>query len=268
LKIRASKELGEAGTVAAAVTEISWYPWYSARNWPLWIVMFLFLLSDENRNRRAWMVLVPTVIVIGMGSVINMLLPQSAGQIENTYAQIISTMALSAAILCLALQRILNYAALPRFLATIGLLIVTGFVATYTFSGLSLDNEAGSIIVMQCAWALSLTAAMTTARRFYPRGICGRFGLITALVMIIVFDIILLVSLLASLAVQGDLRYNLGPVFTAIAIQGSIIGGIFYILTLPFLILAGNSDFYRARLAGMLGFENKIEVRNSLPQSE
>jgi hypothetical protein len=84
-----------------------------------------------------------------------------------------------------------------------------------------------------------------------------RFGLVLAAGMIVVFVMAMCAALLVTVASQGVLRNNMRAIFIVVPIQGTIMAILFYILTLPFVVLAWKGAVYRERLFGVVGFNGR-----------
>ncbi len=203
---------------------------------------------------RAYFVLLPILVVCALWGIMQQILPSFVSQ-SNVLAHIISTLMLSAAILWLMLDRLAGYKPAVRFFLSLVLLSVVGVVSMFVFGGFSFSSEVISIFIMQFAWAVSLVCGILIAKRFCRRGFNGKvFSLWLLLWMIVVFDIMIFFMMLATLASSGYLMRNLF-ILIFVPIQGSIVGLMAYIFTLPYLILTFKCEFYRKRFSKCLNIE-------------
>lgn len=190
---------------------------------------------------------------------IRQLLP-SVGSQTNVFSQIVSTLMLGSAILWLMSDRLSQCKPAATFFLSFAILAAVGLISMYSFSGLSFSNESISIFVIQLFWAVSLLLGFLIAR-YFCREKCGGVGFSLRLLlwMIVVFNVMMFVAMFVMIFAQGLSLNNLAVLFIAVPLQGTILGVISYLFTLPYIILMFKCEFYRKRFFACLHLSEPVE---------
>lgn len=277
LRIVPSQDLGKLGPKEGTPVMFYWRWWYHVPTLPLWAIMLLLLVGlKANRHRQAWLILIPLGLVLVVWRMPAILLSVSDGTTESLgFFVVTGTMAWTMVWLLghWLGGRHRNVTLLLAFatMLAVGLL---SFLSYYSHFG-ELEGLASSSITYGLC-VLILLAAMTHTgylcrKRFSPRRFLG---------WLIVSDILVAMGVLLSFAVFGVLVMMLnrpGPHFQVeqlvipviVAGVGSVfLGGILYLLNLPFLVLAFRCPFYRERFEKFFGIEKTLEVVPGCPFAE
>ncbi|MCE5341339.1 MAG: hypothetical protein LLF92_09485 [Planctomycetaceae bacterium] len=244
-----------------------WKLYYHFPNLILWGILLACLVLKENRNLRAYLVLLPILSVCALWGIIRQILPAFVSQ-SNILTHIVSTLMLSAAILWLMLDRLARYKLAVSFFLSIVLLSMVGIISMFVFGGFSFSSDVISIFIMQFAWAVSLVCGILIARYFCRKGFSGKvFSLWLLLWMIVVFDVMMFFIMLVTLASSGYLMRNLF-ILIFVPIQGTTAGLMAYVFTLPYLILTFKCEFYRKRFLAWLRLTEPAKENDfSMPYS-
>lgn len=191
----------------------------------------------------------------------------SIGSQANVFSQIVSTLMLGTAILWLMSHRLAQCKPATTFFRSLAILLAVGIISIYSFSGWNFSDEPMSILVMQAVWAVSLLMGLAITRQFHRRQFgAGRFAFMLLLLMIVVFDAAIFLTMPVLVAVQGLLVYNIAAIFMQVPLMGTVIAAIFYLFTLPYLILTFNCEFYRKRFLACLRLSEPVNRKEiSLP---
>jgi hypothetical protein len=259
----ASKDLGQLGAAQSQPVMYDWKLYYQIPNLILWLILFGCFLLKENRNWRAWLVLLPLAAVFAMWGMLKQVLPSSSS-INNPFSLILSTLAIAVAILWLMSHRLLLRRGIAMFSWSLAGLLIIGLISVYSFCGLNFSNEPMSILILYVAWAVSLLLGLLIAR-YFCRKKCGgvSFALSLLLWMIVTFDAAMFFCMLLMLAMQGILSHNIDSIFIQVPLVGTVMAVVFYIFTLPYIILTFKCEFYRRRFFACLRLpepENRTEI--------
>ena len=84
-RIVASWEVPRLGTAVSQPVFLQWHWYNSIRNLPIWaLIVFLLVVPRENRDRRAWLILIPIALPLGL-----LCLPAIAGLMDPSTAEMV-----------------------------------------------------------------------------------------------------------------------------------------------------------------------------------
>ena len=266
LRVVASQQDRGIGTCVSRPVIVDWHWYYHATTAPLWALIFLLLvIFRANRNRQAWLILIPLALVLILWHTPILLL----GTSEAT-AQTIGCLIVPGA-MAWTMVWLLGHRLGSRYSSVSFFLIVAMMLAVGAWSMYYSDEVATSFALYAILYStavISLVAAMMLTgrccrKRFSPK----RFGLLLLVGLGVVtvglpFSIYLAVMLIIPPESRRYVMYGL----IAIPIMSAMLAAIINIINLPFLILGLNSPFYRRRLEAM--FRVRQDGRVALGQSE
>lgn len=231
-----------------------WKPYYHAPSLILWVVLLgCLVLPKVNRNWRAWLVLLPFAAVLALWGIARQLFSLEASTSAVIFDHIVETIALSTAVLWLLAGPLSSLRGAARFFASLLILASLGLVATCAFCDMKFSDDWVSLFMMHIMWAAALVGGLTISRLFCRRSVHGvKFSLWLLLWMVVAFDLVMLPAMLIMAAIMGQWEY-LGRMLVIIPIQGTVVGGVMYLLAVPYLVLTFKSTFYRERLCAAMG---------------
>lgn len=243
LRIVGSCAMGELGPSESQPVFFHWRWYYHVPTWPLWtLILLLLVVPKPNRNRQAWLILLPLGLVLLVWRMPFTLLGAPASITETFgFFVVTGTMAWSAVWLLgqwlSTRYRIFTFLLLAAVMLAFGLFsYACQFEDTRQWARLSFYYVLWVLIPL-----LAMMLSGYHCRRIYS----SRRFLLRLLVWIGVFPLgLLLVFAAIALAMGG------GPplaVLVPISMMWLLLAGILYLVNLPFLILAFNSPFYRER---------------------
>jgi hypothetical protein len=221
------------------------------------MVLALLIVPRANRNPRAWLILIPPVLVILLWQ-----MPMRLFSIPSPDADFLGLVLKSVAIGWTAVWLLGDWLARRHgavaFLAALVIMFGTGALVGLSYFGVSFDREVIRSSVLYSIGALSLTLGMTIS------GLCCRH-LYSAVRVMLWLVLWLGLSVLASTLVWGIVAVvveGLGLAFLPMlifqaTIISAVLGGILYLINLPFMILAFRYTFYRERFQSVFRLEDR-----------
>jgi len=207
-----------------------------------WLALLALFGLKPNRTRRAWWVLAPLLL-----EVVPAYTTMNSGVALSQLGQILLCSALASAALWLCAGLFPPARRLSAWLLAALVLAGFGLLAYLPLLGGPI-SDVGALLIVIGLGPLTLLAGFVLAGLVCRRRFGAvRFLLAHLLGVVVSFMILMLVLFI----VMGDL-HNLGrnPV---IFFVGAIYGAVFWVMMLPFLILALANRFYRARLVALVG---------------
>jgi hypothetical protein len=248
--------LGELGSSESRPTVVAWKWYYHAGGAPLWLLIALLIVeSKENRHRQAWLIFAPVVVVVLVARMPTRLLG-GPDDVTEWFGIAVMSLAVAWAALWLAGHRLAGRQGFIRFIAALVLMLAVGGLSVV--SHLGLDNTDDLLSLSIChgvSSAVLLLGMMRSGRSCRDEFRRGKF-------MRRLFSTMALVALLPAVvttsiwAIIGDFGSFALVVFVQMSLMGIVAAGMLYLLNLPFMLLAFNSPFYRARFHALFSPEN------------
>jgi hypothetical protein len=218
------------------------------------LVLLLLVVPKANRDRHAWLILVPLALVLILWRTPCMLFGMSESSAQSI-GDLIVPGAMAWTMVWLLGHRLASRYGSLTFSAIVGIMLAIGVLWTFSRNLLT-DDNAGPFVIsaaIYCVLAVSLVAAMMLAGRFCrKRYSAPRFSL-CLLMWLVITTVGLPLSLLLGWLIiipQGTTsRWTSAAI--PLCIAAVIFAGIAYLMNLPFLILAIKNSFYRRRLEAM-----------------
>ena len=241
----ASWEISERGTSISQPVFLQWH-WYNYfRSLPIWaLIVFLLIVPRENRNRQAWLILIPLVVLPGI-----LYLPAISRLMDPLTAEIdgflIGTGVLAWSVVWLMGHWLGGGRRRSTFWLILIVMLAIGLLSCLCqFEG---ADDLVQLLIIYSLCVFDLLLAMMLAgyfcRKKYSTPRFLGFLLLwvgaTAVGLAAIFGIFLIV-------ITFDLQAIVTIAIILIPVS-LFLGGVIYLINLPFLILAFKSPFYRER---------------------
>jgi hypothetical protein len=266
LKIVASQELGGLGAKEGEAVVYHWKWYYNASGLIIWLVLVLALVMIKaNRNRRAWLILIPLVAVSLLWTIFKKVAPLPSSYLSTSDPLFVS-LVIGISVLLLLGHKIGNRNRFVTFLLAWVLMTVVGIAGVISYSGLSFSQQAvGSVIVFAMTALAMLLAFVFAGRCCRKRYSNLRFMLWLAVWDVVVCEMIFLGYLAIAMVIMsmiGDMPdgLRLSSVLLQLAVTGLVVGICLYVILLPFMILAQRSGFFRERFYACLRLKSMSEI--------
>ena len=261
----ASQEISGVGTCVSQPVVVDWHWYYHAATAPLWaLILLLLVIPKANRNRQAWLILIPLGLVLILWHTPTMLLGVSESSAQTIGCLIVSG-AMAWTMVWLLGHRLESRYSTVTFFLILGIMLAAGALSFF-YSGEE-QNSFVPLAVFYSFAVVSLVVAMMLTGRFCRKRCSPRsFGL-WLLVWLGAVTVGSAISIyLAWNMMAQQLWANFIQGLIVIPTMAALLAGIVYIVNLPFLILAVKNPFYRRRLEAM--FRVRQNGRVALGQDE
>ena len=266
LRIVPSLEVGSLGAKEGPSVVFHWRWYYHFPALPLWaLILLLLIVPKTNRDRRAWLILIPLAVVLLVWRMPFRLLAASDATTE-TFGFFIITGTMAWSMVWLLGDWLAVRNRIVTFAVIFVLMLAVGLLSYYSYYGIT-ESALSMMIGYGMCIAVLLLGMTLTGRSCHKRFSRGRFfgwlavwNCAAALGLVVVYDIFLMLTI-------GAFQLHFFIVFTITMIIAMLnLGGVLYLANLPFLILAFKSPFYGERLERLFHVER--EVREDLPVTE
>ena len=243
-------DLGDLGPKESDPVTYTWSFIDNITGLVVWVALVgAFVLSRENRSGKALLILVPVLMVnvlwIGIKKVTGMP-SSSAGQFDVMF----NAFTIGLAIVWLLSHRFAGLNRFVVFLLTVVAMSLTYALSVLSYSGLEFTEEtmmlAVFFFVVMVAALLAFTLTGWCCRKNYS---ALRFMLWLALWCPVLCLFAMFAYVLAIVVIMHQ-SMSIGQLLTQIPIVGLIVGGVLYLLLLPYMILVLNCDLFRQRFYG------------------
>jgi hypothetical protein len=249
----ASQEIAGVGTCVSDPAIVDWHWYYPAAPLSPWaLIALLLVIPKANRNRQAWLILIPLVVVLLVWSVLTLLFGMAVGAQEQMGCLVTSAAIAWAAVWLLGHWLGSRYSTLT-FFSILAIMVAVGALTFFcSGEGDGVSMPLAAFAIYYGVMAVGLVAAMMLAGRSCRKRFSGiRFGLWLLLwVGVVTIGLPMLIFLACSVIAQMP-RDQFAGGLIRISIVMAILAGILYAFNLPFLILGMYSAFYRRRLEAM-----------------
>ena len=265
LRIVASQEITGVGTCVSDPVVVDWHWYYNAATAAPWaLIALLLVVPKANRNRQAWLILIPPVAVLIVWRGLALLLGVSVASEQQTSCLVMSAAMAWTAVWLLGHWLRSRYSTV-RFFSILA--VMAGVGALSLFCSGAGDDSSMPLVAFAVYYGLvvvGLVAAMMLAGRFCRKRFSGlRFGLW----LLLWIEVVTVgVPMLIFLGVFGWMAIAEGPSarfaggLIVIPVMMAMLAGIVYVFNLPFLIVGTRSTLYRRRLEGMFRGSPKPDV--------
>jgi len=220
----------------------------------LWLLPVLAIVAlKENYKLPALLFALPLVVVLGLWTLLSSFI---SAEMLSTFniGPVIVCLAVGIALLCLVGEKIGKYKWYISYFIAIVILLAAGYSGTVGSNAGRLDAGTKISLMTFFYWAGALLLAFTitalNCRKSYSNKRFVAFFLLWSVVSQILFLFIYAgMNWGFVIAILG----KLSTVIMVIAIVGTVLGIILYLITLPYLILIFCSKFYNSRFRSCLG---------------
>ncbi len=224
------------------------WPWYNhLQSLVLWVVLLTCLLRKGNRCLRAWLVLVPLVVVLAIWGMVKQLLPFNTSNAEG-FSQLVSLMAITLAVLWLLAQRPERRKGVVSFLLAGAILAGLGTLGMLCYNGFRLDGETAAYFAIYGIWVLTLLLGMTISCLRCRKNFAVKRFLSLLLLWMIILTVGFMLLYMAIIMLIESHMYNMALVMLMqVGIVGFVLAVALYVIALPYMILIFRNAFYRRR---------------------
>ncbi len=245
MKVVAYQGIGQLGDEESKPAFVQWQWAYYLPSLLIWLIVGLLLVVPKaNRNRQAWLILIPPVLVITLWPMPFRLMPMPA-EFALSFGLVFVSLAKAWTVVWLIGHWLARLHPLFSFLLTLAVMPAVG--------ALCFLGEYGAIATDELLrWSIAfgilpfvLLAAMALSR-FHCR---KRYGPRRFMVWLLLWTVVPLVVLIGGTSLpslDAELIVLLW-VFLRGMIMALFLAGMLYLVNLPFMILAFKSPFYRER---------------------
>ena len=251
LKIVASQDIGELGAKESEPVVYNWMWYYNVPVVFLWVVLLLVLvLVKANRNRRALLIFVPLVIVNFVWLALKEFLFPFPSSSSAVFDALFDSLTVGFAVLLLLSHKLGNRNRFITFLLALAIMVVIGLIGVLSY-GMGFSPQSKQILILMGMLSFSVLIGLVMAGWRCKKHYTGlRFILWLALGTVVASVGVMLVCMGITLA------HSLTTYWALILLQafivGLILGGILYLIVLPYMILAFRSSFFRERFYACL----------------
>ncbi len=258
MRIAASQDLGQVGFSEEGSVVYNWKWYHNVSGVSLWIVLFLALvLVKANRNRRAWLILIPVLAVNLFWIVFKMVLGFASSQ-TAMLEQMFVSLTVGISLLWLLGHKIGNRNRFVTFLLALVIMTLVNVDGSLSYLGFAiLQNSPVDAIFLTILMQVMLPGLVLTGWKCRKRYSGVRFMLWLAVWNIGASIALLLVYFgvaMIFMSISGQLAsmWMLLQVFVA----GLVLGGFLYAVMFGYMILALRSGFFRERFYGCMGLKS------------
>jgi MFS family permease len=270
LRIVPSVVAGPSGIKEGTPLLFHWRWYYHVPSLPLWaLIVLLLIVPKTNRDRRAWLILIPLVVVLLAWQMPFRLLSASDGTTAAFGFPIVT----GVMAWCMVWLLAFHLGNRPFFLA-LAVMLAVGLLSYYSHFGA--DEGLGSLnyLIPYGLCAFIPLAAMTytghLCRKNYSQSrFLGRlivWNILVGMGALLAF-VVIVISITTLVVRQIDLGQMIFLVIYAI-VASIILGGILYVLNLPFLVLAFKNPFYMERLKKLFHVQSECSQESLPPEKE
>lgn len=253
MKFVATQDIGDLGPKESAPVTYTWSFVENLSGFAVWVFLLLaFILIKENRNGRALAILIPLVAVNLFWIAIKKLTGMPSLSIA-IFDVLFNSFTVGLAIVWLISHRFAGSNRFAVLVLSLIIMMLTFAVAIVGFKGIDFDEEVLQMSILFGASAvavmLSLVMAGLNCSRRYG---AVKFMLWLGLWCVVLGSVAMVAFFIAAVifaAAQGG-HIDIASQLLQVAVMGLVLGGILYVLVLPYMILVLNNDMFRQRFYG------------------
>jgi len=249
---------------------VPWRWWYQVPSLGLWaLIALLLVVRSANRNRQAWLILIPPALVLVVSRMLAALLSMPALAAEMFGFLVVSGVLGFTAVWLLA-DWLLRPSRVVASLVAVAIMLAAGAIAYQGYFGVAFSEDLFLLIPYGLSVLVLLAAIVLSAMccgGYRP----GRFMGWLALWSVVGAMLTMLISAVVVVIADPNARGEFVLVLFPILVVAPIWGGILYLISLPFMILAFNCPFYQKRFQEALRLEDRFwpsPGRAVLPQGD
>jgi hypothetical protein len=272
LRVVASQDIGPLGSHEGPPVAFHWRWYYHLPALGLWALLLVLLVAPKaNRRREAWLILAPLGLVLLVWRMPAVLFGMSDSATETLGFFVVSgTMAWS--MVWLLGPWLANGRRYVTFLLSLATMLAAGLLS-YGCCFPGTEDLAEVLTYYGLCVATLLLAMMSTGyfcrknyspprflRRLIVWNVVAALGVLLTFVLIVTI-VVIVVTIINYGHVLHSVRDLVQPAILVV-VASAALGGILYLLNLPFLILAFNSPLYEDRFERMFHVgEDRAEPR-------
>jgi hypothetical protein len=265
LRIIASQDIGSLGPKEGTPVLFHWRWYYSVPTLPIWaLILLLLILPKANRQAQAWLILIPLGLVLVVWRMPATLLSVPDGPTE-TLGFYVASVAMAWSTVWLLGDWLAAGNRIVTFFLALGTMLAVGLLSYYCHyenadglvSSLTSCGMAAAIVLLAMMWSSAICR-----KGYTPRGFSLWLLLWTGVAALGVLLSVAAISTIVVMILQPwiEIAAQLARMAIVAAIASAFVGGILYVLNLPFLILAFKSPFYRDRFESIFRLKKRVAV--------
>jgi peptidoglycan/LPS O-acetylase OafA/YrhL len=253
LQIAASAKIGEAGPFEGGPVLYYW-PWY--RHLPSvgpWLLLALAIaLPRANRHRHALLIFIPLLVLGLLWQRVTKLTGMPSAS-ETQFSFFIDSLAVGMALLWLHADKLGGYHSVPRFLVSLGILLLADLVVVLSYWG-AFPGQSSMLPVCTAVMSIVLLISLALTRRLAHK----RYDPIRFMLWLAAWSTACSIAGVAAL-VGVLMLTTVYPIHDPLAVlvqmivPGLVVGLCLYAVNLPYMLLMFSSPFFRRRFRVWLG---------------
>jgi hypothetical protein len=252
LKVVASQDIGDLGPKESKAVAYHWKWYYHLPGLFLWAILVLALvLIKANRDRRAWLILVPLLIVYLLWSVFKQVLHVPSAQAEM-FGMMVSSLTVGVAVLWLVGDKIGNRNRFVTFLLALVIMAATGVAGAVSYGMADFSEQTLSVLIFLAVSALSMLVGFVLAGRRCRKHYSGVVFMLWLAVWVIAAAMASMLVLYTSAFIMQGASISAFIVLMLACVGGLVFGLCVYIINLPYMILGLRNAFFRERFYACL----------------
>ncbi len=249
----ASSDLGDLGSKESDPVPYTWNFIDNLSGLAIWVALVgAFVLFKENRSGKALLILVPLLVVnlLWLGSE---KIPGMQSGSAVIFDVMFNSFTIGMAAVWLVSHKFAGRNRLGVFFWSLVIMLLTFFVAMIAFKGLDFDEEVLQIGVLYCVTTVAALLALVMA------GCCCRAGYtslkfmlwlalwciclgVASMAAFFAFAVVMIMASGGSISITSEILEVLAV--------GLILGGVLYVLLLPYMVFVMANGLFRRRFYG------------------
>jgi hypothetical protein len=253
LRVVASQDIGELGAKESSAVTYNWKWYYHIAGFVLWVVLIsALLLVKANRNRRAWLILIPLLIVNLLFLIFKQILPFSAADAER-FNMFFDSLTIGVSLLWLLGHKIGGRSGFTTFLLALVIMAGVCVVGTASYGMTEFSPQTWSILTLFAVSVFSmLLGFVLSGWRCQKRFSRLRFMWCLAVWVVAVCMAGMLVLYAIMMISVSNFSLSLAKLAIVVFTTGMGLGLFLYVMLFPYVILALRSSFFGERFYACL----------------
>ena len=261
LKVIASHDIGALGPREGEPVTYNWSFLISLFRMLPWLTLIILLLLRPNREWKAWLVIIPLIVVyLGL-----FLLERVLALIPSEASPVIAWLGLGLTLLLLLSFKLKSLPRMVSFLLAVAIMMGAWVLGILSYTSLSLSSDVLIYLLIYGLGSIILLSGLGAARFFNRKQNTFKWFIVRHPVWHLSVSMVCGLMAYAILILFGAPHGWAGGMVIEGLILGVVAGLVLYCVSFPFLLFAFHSSVYRARLDSVFGFES---VRSSSASPE
>jgi len=226
-----------------------------------WLTLIILLLLRPNREWKAWLVIIPLIVVyLGL-----FLLERVLALIPSEASPVIAWLGLGLTLLLLLSFKLKSLPRMVSFLLAVAIMMGAWVLGILSYTSLSLSSDVLIYLLIYGLGSIILLSGLGTARFFNRKQNTFGWFIVRHPVWHLSVSMVCGLMTYVVLILFGAPHGWAGGMIIEGLIIGVVAGLVLYCVSFPFLLFAFHSSVYRARLDSVFGFE-RVRSRSASPK--